>query len=45
MVSEEATTTFEGWGKDTKYNTSLCHLTTACVAVFLSEVDLEKLFE
>ena len=45
MVSEEATTTFEGWGKDTKYNTSLCHLTTACVAVFLSDVDLEKLFE
>ena len=25
MISEDATTTFEGWGKDTKWNTSLFH--------------------
>ena len=25
MLSEGATTTFEAWGKDQKWNTSLCH--------------------
>ncbi len=41
---EGGTTTFEGWGKDTKWNTSLFHLTLSYGAVFLADVDLKKLF-
>ncbi len=37
MLREGATTTFEGWGRDTKWNTSLFHLTMAYAAVFLRE--------
>ena len=44
MLSEDATTTFEGWGKDTKWNTSLFHLTMSYAAVFLADVDLKMLF-
>ena len=44
MLAEDATTTFEGWGKDTKWNTSLFHLTMSYGAVFLADIDLEKLF-
>ncbi len=43
MIEEGATTTFEGWGKDTKWNTSLFHLTLSLGAVFLSDVDIENL--
>ena len=45
MVSEDATMSFEGWGKDTKYNTSLCHLTTAAVLPFLADIDIKKILE
>ena len=45
MLSEDATTTFEGWGKDTKWNTSLFHLTMSYGAVFLADTDLKTLFE
>ena len=45
MLREDATTTFEGWGKDTKWNTSLFHLTMSYAAVFLLDADLKKLFE
>ncbi len=44
MLKEDATTTFEGWGRDTKWNTSLFHLTMSYAAVFMAETDLEKLF-
>lgn len=44
MLKEGATTTFEGWGRDTKWNTSLFHLTMSDVAVFLSDIDLKLLF-
>ena len=44
MLREDATTTFEGWGKDTKWNTSLFHLTMSYAAVFLADVDLKKIF-
>ncbi|MBQ8649606.1 MAG: family 78 glycoside hydrolase catalytic domain [Clostridia bacterium] len=44
MLSEGATTTFEGWGKDSKWNISLFHLTFSYAAVFLSDVDLKSLF-
>lgn len=36
-LREGGTRTFEGWGKETKWNTSLFHLTTASVAWFLCE--------
>lgn len=45
MLKEDATTTFEGWGKETKWNTSLFHLTMSYAAVFLADIDLGKLFE
>lgn len=44
MLREDATTTFEGWGKDTKWNTSLFHLTMSYAAVFLADVDAKNLF-
>ncbi len=44
MLREGATTTYEGWGRDTKWNTSLFHLTLSDAAVFIADVDLEKLF-
>ena len=44
MLKEGATTTFEAWGKDCKWNTSLFHLTLSHVAVFMSDIDLKKLF-
>ncbi len=44
MLREGATSTFEGWGKDTKWNTSLFHLTMSYGALFLADVNLEKLF-
>ncbi|MBQ9107191.1 MAG: family 78 glycoside hydrolase catalytic domain [Clostridia bacterium] len=44
MLREGATTTFEGWGKDTKWNTSLFHLTMSYAAIFMADIDLQKLF-
>lgn len=35
MLSENATTTFETWGKDLKWNTSLFHLTLSYAAFFM----------
>jgi len=45
MIREGATTTYEGWGRDTKWNTSLFHLTLSDAAVFLADVDAERIFE
>ena len=45
ILREDGTMTFEGWGKDTKWNTSLLHLTMSCVSVFLADVDIKKIFE
>jgi len=44
MLREGATTTFEGWGKDCKWNISLFHLTMSYAAIFMADVDLKKLF-
>lgn len=44
MLREDATTTFEGWGKDLKKNCSLFHLTMSYAATFMADIDLEKLF-
>jgi len=44
MLREDATTTFEGWGKDTKWNTSLFHLTMSYAALFLADTDHRHLF-
>lgn len=43
MLREGATTTFEGWGKETKWNTSLFHLTIAYAAAFMADVDIKKI--
>ena len=37
IIREDGTRTFEGWGKDTKWNTSLFHLTMAAVSLFLCD--------
>lgn len=42
MLSEDATSTFEGWGKDCKWNTSLFHLTMSSAAMFMADVDLKE---
>ena len=44
ILQEDGTTTFEGWGRDTKWNTSLFHLTTSYAATFMSDIDLNALF-
>lgn len=41
MIREGATTTFEGWGKDKKWNTSLFHLTLSYAVVFLTDWEIE----
>ena len=45
IIREGGTTTFEGWGKDTKENTSLFHLTMCDAALFLADVDCQWLFD
>ena len=45
MLSEDATSTFEGWGKDCKWNTSLFHLTMSSAAMFMADVELKKYLE
>lgn len=45
MLSEDATSTFEGWGKDCKWNTSLFHLTMSSAAMFMADVDLYGFLE
>ena len=44
-LSEGGTTTFEGWGKDTKWNTSLFHLTMSYAALFIADIDLKCIFK
>jgi hypothetical protein len=44
MIADGATLTFEAWGKDVKWNTSLFHLTMSYAAVFLADIDLKALF-
>ena len=42
ILREGGTRTFEGWGKDTKWNTSLFHLTAASVVLFLCDSKIER---
>ena len=44
IIREDGTTTFEGWGKDTKWNTSLFHMTMSYAALFMADIDLKKIF-
>ena len=45
MLSEGCTTTIEGWGKDTKWNTSLFHLAFTYPILFLTEWGMQGLWE
>ena len=45
ILREGGTTTFEGWGKDTKWNTSLFHLTMSYGALFMADVDLKEILD
>lgn len=42
-IREDGKRTFEGWGRDSKWNTSLFHLTMATGAIFLTDWDAEKI--
>lgn len=42
ILREDGTRTFEGWGRDTKWNTSLFHLTTGAVSVFLCDSAVKR---
>ncbi|MBE7045175.1 MAG: alpha-L-rhamnosidase [Ruminococcaceae bacterium] len=44
MLSEGATRTFEAWGKDLKWNTSLFHLNYAYAALFLTDWGMDGIF-
>ena len=37
MLNEGATSTFEAWGKDLKWNTSLCHPWGSSPIIFIIE--------
>ncbi|MBE7046222.1 MAG: alpha-L-rhamnosidase [Ruminococcaceae bacterium] len=39
MLKEGATTTFEAWGKEQKWNTSLCHPVGAIPLIFLDDIN------
>jgi len=39
IIREGGTVTFEGWGRDTKKNTSLFHLTMSMAAFFIADID------
>lgn len=43
MIKEGATTTFEAFGKDRKWNTSLFHLAFTFAVQYLTDWDIEKL--
>ncbi len=45
MLKEGATTTFEGWGRDSKWNTSLFHPTMSYGALFLADTGLKKILD
>lgn len=45
ILREDGTTTFEGWGKETKWNTSLFHLTMSYGAAFMADIDLKSLLD
>ena len=45
MLNEGATRTFESWGADWKWNTSLFHLTLSYGAAFLTDWPIKKVFE
>jgi len=44
MIAEGATRTFEGWGKEMKWNTSLFHLTMSYGAAFLTDWNIRDIF-
>lgn len=43
IISEGGAVTFEGWGRDTKWNTSLFHLTMSMAAIFIADIDIKYL--
>lgn len=45
MLSEGATSTYEGWGRDCKWNTSLFHLTMSAAVIFMTDDDLSRIVQ
>lgn len=45
ILAEGGTRTFEGWGKDSKWNTSLFHLTLSFAAAFLTDWPINEAFD
>ena len=44
-LREGGTTTYEGWGRDTKWNTSLFHMTMSYAATFMIDRDIKSIFD
>lgn len=42
MIESGANVTWEAWGKDCKWNTSLFHNSLAYAAIYMSDIDLKK---
>lgn len=45
MLREGASVTYESWGKDLKWNTSLFHLTMSSAAIFMADRDVRGLLK
>lgn len=45
ILAEGGTRTFEGWSKDSKWNTSLFHLTLSFAAAFLTDWPINEAFD
>ena len=45
IIREGGKRTFEGWGKDCKWNTSLFHLIVTYGALFLADCDLDNIWD
>lgn len=45
IIREGGKRTFEGWGKDSKFNTSLFHLTMSLGILFLTDWGLDKILD
>ena len=45
MLREGASVTYESWGKELKWNTSLFHLTMSSAAIFMADTDIRGLIK
>ena len=44
-IREDGKRTFEGWGRDSKWNTSLFHLSVAAGVLYLTDWNVENILD